>query len=65
MKYLLLVFILTGCNCYKPGTKFVFSDNKEVECSSVVRNNCGVSLWNCKDGLEYHCVQNVKVIEPK
>lgn len=32
----------------------------DIRCTSWKEKDCGLDLWNCNDGQEYSCANNVK-----
>lgn len=55
---LFLIFILFISAC---DSKFEYQVNENVVCHQAVRENCGMTLFDCNDGIRYYCMQAVKV----
>jgi len=50
-----------GPKPYQGWKLYLGKEVKLVECKTIYRWDCGLSLSECKDGLEYHCVSGVKL----
>lgn len=47
----------------RPYTKYKLASGTTIECQQTVRNNCGLSFFRCKSGLEYECQTNVEQVK--
>lgn len=54
------VVVVTGCRFDQKKAHFKKQDGITVACARSVGQNCGQSLYDCDDGHEYKCVQNVE-----
>lgn len=67
IKALITTFVITGAfslftSCCKyPSITYLINGN-EVTCKQHVRQNCGLSLYQCDNGITYQCLTNVQVI---
>jgi hypothetical protein len=58
--------IQAGCERVKPGPERIYDTHMgAVACASFDCRYCGCFLWNCHDGHEYHCLQNVRQRDAK
>jgi len=60
MKFLWLLFLLS-CS-YKP---YQLRTGEMVECKDYLIEPCGMSLFECKGDVEFHCQYNVKAFNKK
>ena len=61
MKTILVLLSFFGC-AYKP---YQLRTGEIVECKDFLIENCGMSLYECKGQVEYHCQYNVKAYHKK
>jgi len=67
MKLIIIsLFALTACN-YEPPLApakklYQLSDGSMIACGIHYISECGMTLYQCDDGIEYKCQTNVKVL---
>lgn len=57
---LVAVALLAGCDCDCPYKSYKLSSGEIVECKRKFTGECGVKLSECKDGIVYRCLTNVR-----
>jgi len=58
VRYLLLAAALCGCD--NAPSDYRLSGGKVVSCRFAIRNNCGMTLLECSDGIDRHCQTNIE-----
>jgi len=59
--FLFLFIISLGCSSHERKT-YELSDGHIVHCLAI-RQYCGAYLYDCDDGMIYHCQTNVKELK--
>ena len=62
---LLLTFLLILSACSIDESEFSYKSYDGAICKRRIRYECGMNLWDCDNGKEYYCVQNVEGVRKK